>query len=462
MDIAIAGICLVVGIALGGVMIAVFSASRMRVLRAELAAEALAKAAAAEEVRRISESRAADLESLRRLFQSEREAHVSDVARMNELKARLEEQKAMFAEAQAQLSNAFKALSDEALKSNNRAFLDLAKKTFDALISDARGDVARRQEAIDGLIRPLGETLKRYEEHLKQIEEKRNTAYGSLEAQLQALAGANEALRHEASQLVTALRTPNVQGRWGEVQLRRVVELAGMTRHCDFTEQPTQEGPDGLRRPDLVVHLAGERKIIIDAKAPVGSYLEAMNKPTEDARREAFRGHARALRSHMESLARKNYWEQFEQTPECVVMFVPGESFLASALAVEPTLLQDGYAKRVLLASPTMLMGLLLGVAQGWRQAAIEENAREISELGKILHDRVRTLAGHFQQLGRALGSATEHYNRTVASLETKVLGAARKFKELGAAAGEEVPELSGINSEPHVTSSLEADDRAI
>jgi DNA recombination protein RmuC len=200
----------------------------------------------------------------------------------------------------------------------------------------------------------------------------------------------------------------------------------------------------------------------LDAKSPVASYLEAVSRPTEEERRDGFRTHARALRSHMEGLARKNYWEQFERAPECVVMFIPGESFLAAALAEDATLLEDSYARRVLLAAPTTLIGLLLGVAQGWRQAAIEENAREISELGKVLHDRVRTLASHFLQLGRALGNATEQYNRTLASLESKVLGAARKFKELGAAAGDEIPELSGVDSVPRIAASLEPEDSAL
>ena len=460
MLIAIGGISLAAGFLAGLALMRVLASARFRAARAELASEGLARMAAAEELRRVFDARTVELDSARRAFQSERDAHVADSVRVRELTIRIEEQRDNFALAQQRLSDAFKALSDEALKSNNRAFLDLAKQTFDGLLSDARGDVARRQEAIDGLIRPLGETLQRYQHHLEEIEQRRNTAYGSLETQLAALHEANSALRREAGQLTTALRAPNIQGRWGEVQLRRVLELAGMTPHCDFTEQVSRTNGDAVQRPDVVVHLAGDRHIVVDAKSPVSAFLDATTQSTEEARQRALKGYAKVLRGHMEALAKKSYWEQFEQAPEFVIMFVPGEALLAAALAADPTLLEEGYGKRVVMASPTTLIALLLGVAQGWRQATVERSARAISELGRALHDRIRTLADHFEQLGRALTHATEQYNRTLASLEGKVLGTARKFRELGAATGKNVPEPQPIDVAPR--SALEADEHPI
>jgi DNA recombination protein RmuC len=456
--VAISGISFLAGVGLGFALMWILASARLRAARAELSAEGLARGAAAEELRRVYEARTLELDSVRRAYQVERDAHVSDSVRIRELAARLEEQRETFAVAQQRLSDAFKALSDEALKSNNRAFLDLAQQSFDGLLSDARGDVARRQEAIDGLIRPLGETLHRYQQHLEEMEQRRSTAYGSLEAQLSALQESNQALRREAGQLTTALRAPNVQGRWGEVQLRRVLELAGMTPHCDFSEQSVRDTGEGLQRPDVVVHLPGDRHVVVDAKTPVAAFLDAAAQPTEDTRQRAMKSFAKALRAHMDALARKSYWAQFEQTPEFVVMFVPGEALLAAALGADPSILEDGYAQRVVLASPTTLIALLLGVAQGWRQATLERSAQAISELGRTLHDRVRVLAEHFEHLGRALGQATEQYNRTLASLETKVLGTTRKFRELGAATGDEIVKPRPIEGVPRQP--VEADDR--
>lgn len=451
------------GAAAGAIVAVLVCASRARAARAELAAEARAQTAAAEsaagELRRLAAERETALEALRRDFQAERDRHVADEARLVELQARLGEQAALLERAQAKLADTFKALSADALKSNNQAFIDLARQVFESTLTDAKGDALRRQEAIDAIFRPLQESLRRYDEQLQAIEKSRATAYGTLEGHLKSLGEAQAQLRQQTGELATALRAPNVQGRWGEMQLRRVVELSGMEAHCDFTEQASHSGEDGIQRPDLVVHLAGGRKIVVDAKSPLNHYLDAVACPTEEARREALKLHARAVRGHMEALAKKSYWEQFEGTPECVVLFVPGESFLAAALAADRTLLEDALNRRVLLASATNLMAILLAVVQGWRQAAVEENAEKISALGRELHDRLRVLAGHFQALGKSLSGATDAYNKAMGSFESRVLAKARRFQELGAAGGAEIPEVESVDASPRLPDGAGAGD---
>jgi DNA recombination protein RmuC len=345
------------------------------------------------------------------------------------------------------LREAFQALSADALKSNNQAFLELARTSLERFQSEAKGDLKLRQEAVANLVAPIGESLRKVESQIQQIEKDRSEAYGDLTAQVRSLIGTQEKLQAETGNLVKALRTPTVRGRWGEIQLRRVVEIAGMLSYCDFSEQETISTSNGRLRPDLVIKLPGGKNVVVDAKTPLLAYLDAIDSTDEALRLAKLRQHAQQVRTHLTQLSSKGYWEQFEASPEFVVMFLPGETFFSAALEQDPTLIEYGVTQRVIPASPTTLIALLKAIAFGWNQEKLARNAKEISSLGKELHDRLRTLGKHFEAVGRGLDRAVESYNMAVGSLETRVMVSARKFAELGSPVIDELPPMTVIDT---------------
>ena len=379
-----------------------------------------------------------EISDLRSAVDGERTRRAHAEARADAERRSVEEQKALLDHARERLTDTFKALSADALRQSNTAFLELA---------DAQ--LGRRAVAIDAAVKPLQDALGRYEEHVRSLETARQHAYGTLEEQLRSLAATNAALQHEAGNLVTALRAPQVRGRWGEITMHRVVELAGMTQHCDYAEQVTVDGDGGRLRPDMVVHLPAGRDIVVDSKVPLTAYLDALSAGTPQERAAAFARHAQQVRQHMTQLAGKEYWAQFSDAPELVVMFIPGESFVGAAAEIDATLIEDGMARKVVVATPTTLIALLRAIAFGWRQERVAANAAEISDLGRDLYKRLTTLTAHFEKIGGALGTATTAFNSAVGSMESRVLPAARKFRDLGAATGDDIETLKLINQVP-------------
>ena len=360
--------------------------------------------------------------------------------------AKYEERARLLGDSKQALENAFRSLSAEALKSNNQQFLDLARASLAEFQQVAKGDLEKRQQAIDALMQPVKASLDKVDEKIHALEKAREQAYGEIRQQFTQMAETQGQLRLETSALVKALRQPHVRGRWGEVQLRRVVELAGMMKHCDFVEQESVETDDGRLRPDLIVRLPGGRQIVVDSKAPVSAYMDAHEAVDDEIRKSKIREHAALVRGHLQALSRKSYWEQFQPTPEVVVMFIPGEAFCSAALEADPDLLDNGFGQNVIIASPASLMALLKAASYGWRQESIAENYRAISQLGQELHKRVGDMAKHLERLGSSLEQASASYNQAIGSYETRLSVTARKFKDLGSTSQEaEIIELRPV-----------------
>lgn len=355
----------------------------------------------------------------------------ADTRLEGERKAFAEKEK-VFKELENRFSDTFKALSGNALKENAKSFLQLAKETLSKEQIESKGDLEKKKQAIEAMLKPINDSLKHFGEKVSDIEKARVGAYESLKDQVVELAKGQTMLRGETGNLVKALGTPRVRGKWGEIQLRTVVEMAGMTEHCDFEEQQSRDREDGTRaRPDMIIKLPGKKQVIVDAKAPMEGFLSAIEADSREEREALMKDHARHIRMHIKDLSAKEYWAQFDDTPEFVVLFLPGESFFSAALEVEPNLIDEGIQNKVILATPTTLIALLKVVAYGWRQESLAVQAQEISTLGKQIYERVADVATNWAAVGKGLKNAVEHYNKAVHNLESKVLVSARKFKDL-------------------------------
>lgn len=438
LDLALLLVGLLLGGALGWSFARVRAETAVRGGRELLQGRLAAAETRVDELAKQITQRDLEVGDLRGALATEHAARVQADTRLEGEQRAVAEQRALLEEARDQLTETFKALSSEALRDTQSSFLTLADERLKG-----------REQAIDALVSPLKDALQRVERQTQQLETKREGAYATLEQQVTTLRGTSEELRRETLNLVSALRGSQARGRWGELTLKRVVELAGLSEHCDFDEQVHLKGEGGPLRPDMVVHLPGNRDIVVDAKVPLAAYLDALEAPRPEERNASLLRHAAQMRQHMNTLSGKAYWSQFSTSLDLVVMFVPGEAFMAAAAEQDRGLLEDGIGQRVVIATPTTLVVLLRAIAYGWKQERLASSAMEIRDLGRELYERLRTLAGHLDKIGVTLGQSVRAYNDAVGSLELRVLPKAREFRELGAGEGDEIRRLKGVEQVP-------------
>jgi len=381
---------------------------------------------------------------------SNQQQRLTELETLIESERKIAKEKAvMLEEMTIRMTDSFKALSAKALSENNQSFIDLAGQTFTQYVEAAKNDFQTREKAVKEFIQPVADALDKYDQQVRSMEKSREKAYGELSQQMVSLSRTQNALQQETGKLVNALRMPHVRGRWGEITLRRVVELAGMQNRCDFFEQQTDQTQGNAARPDMIIQLPGDRKIIVDSKVPIIAYLDSLETENKDRTEEMLTRHAAHVRTHVKQLAGKEYWTRFHPTPEFVVLFMPGENFFSAALAKAPDLIEDAANKGVILATPTTLISLLKAVAYGWKQENTTENAKIISELGNELYNRIAKMVSHINSLGNDLDKCVNTYNKTVGSLERRVLPAARKFEDLGVIikGKNNIPKLSPVDN---------------
>ena len=454
-------VALLLGAAVGWVLSAARERARSEANLRAIEGTARAGQATAEELRRtlgVAEERARALAGELSAAQQARAVAETQTA---ELRRSLDEQKALLDSAKEKLGDAFRSLAAQALAANNQGFLTLAAEKLGAARKETEESLAARQAAIDTMLKPVKESLDRVDGKIQELERERRQADGRLTEMVRNLSESHSKLSSETGNLVRALRAPSVRGRWGEIQLKRVVELAGMVEHCDFVLQETLPGEEGRLRPDLIVKLPGGHEIVVDAKVPLEAYLAALEAESEEARGEQLRRHAAQVHTHVLKLSAKAYWAELPRTPEFVVMFLPNEAVYSAALQAEPALLEEGVAKKVLIATPTTLIALLRAAHFGWHQERLAENAQAISEQGRELHVRLASLFEHWARVGGALARATESYNQAVGSFESRVRPAVRKLEEMGAASEKLVVALEPVETRPRGLASDEDSPRA-
>jgi DNA recombination protein RmuC len=441
-------ISMLMGAAIGGIIVWLIASSRAK-----------GSEAVNSELRKQMQHTADELNNTRGELDVERQAKVEALTRFESIQKNYKEQKELFDIMKKEMSDTFIALSSAALKSSSEDFLRLASESLGKVVSETKGKLGEHRAAMDGMIKPLSDSLKRYEEQIKHMEQSRHKAYGSLEEQLRTLAVTHDNLQQQTSNLVSALRKPEVRGRWGEMQLRRVAELSGMSMHCDFTEQESVDTDKGKVRPDMIVHLPNEREIVVDSKVSLEAFLNATAASTEDERKNHMKKHSQQVRAHMNRLASMEYWDQLKKSLEFVILFIPGESFLSAALEADTTLIEDGIQKKVIIATPTTFIALLRAIAYGWRQEQMTKNAQVISEHARELFNRMGTLIQHFENIGSNLEKSVAAYNRAVGSLESRVLPSVRRFKELGVTGAQEMPVMEQIDRKPRTMGLLPEDE---
>jgi len=367
------------------------------------------------------------------------------------------EREAAFELANSKLTQTFAELSNRSLKANSDSFLLLAEQNLGKQQEKAKRELSEREKAVEALVKPITDALKSSQEQIAALEKSRSEAYGGIKNQLEAMQLSQKSLTQETQNLVKALRRPEVRGRWGEMTLRRLVELAGMVEHCDFVEQVHTESNGQSIRPDMVVRMPDKRELVVDVKTPLDAYLSAVEAQDDKERQLALKRHAKNVRAHIRTLSSKAYWNQFEDSPEFVILFIPGDQFLSAALNEEPDLIEYALSKQIILATPTSFVALLKAVAYGWRQLALADNAQEIRVLAEELYGRLATFVSHMNKVGRQLASSVDHYNKAVGSLERSVLPGARKFVELGVRSKKDVEKLEFLESTPRTM--IEGDD---
>lgn len=370
------------------------------------------------------------ISQLQESLETQREESARLETRIDEAEKNMSDQKELLKQATENLKDAFNSLSSDALKSNNETFLKLAKQNLETLLEKTKNEFGK--QAIEETLEPLKSALDRYNKEIKYIENSRKEDLGSLKEQITQLATTSENLKKETIHLKNALKRSDVRGKWGELQLRRAVELVGMSEYCDFTEQVSVRTEDGLLRPDLIVHLPGGRSIVVDAKAPTKFFMEAYEAETEEKRESAKISFSRAVRNHMNELAKKNYWKQFEKTPDFVVLFLPGESFFSAALELDKKLIEDGIQNKVIIATPTTFIALLRTVAMSWQQQKLTENAQKIADAGTVLYERICTFQEHLERIGSNLDASVKNYNKAIGSFTSRVIPGAKKLEDLG------------------------------
>jgi DNA recombination protein RmuC len=440
---------LLTGLAIGAVIAWVLASGRGAARSTATLREAETRAAAAtartEELRGQVTSLERERDGLRSAATESERRQAAAEARVVEMSRHVDEERRSLDAARAHLSDVFKALAAEALSGSSQSFLRLAEEKFKTLRDEAAGDLDARRQAIQGLVTPLNQALDVYQRESRELEQRRQKELGTVGEQLRQVATSHAQLQSETSRLVTALRAPQVRGRWGEIALRRTAELAGMSAHCDFTEQETIAGESGRLRPDMIVHLPSNRKVVVDSKVPLTAYLEAVEATDDGERLRALDRHAGQVRQHVSKLAQRNYGAELAQSAEFVVLFIPNDSFLAAAAERDPDLLEWALAQQVVLATPVTFVALLRAIEHGWRQVSVTEHAQRISDAGRELNERLGVLVDHLSKMGGALGRAVESYNQAVGSFNSRLLPTARRLEQLGAATRQPTPDLEPI-----------------